>query len=49
MKTGKKLWSLLLALVMVVSLLGGAFVASAADSVTVTPDATYALMLPSHS
>ena len=41
MKTGKKLWSLLLALVMVVSLLGGAFVASAADSVTVTPDATY--------
>ena len=41
MKTGKKLWSLLLALVMVVSLLGGAFVVNAADSVTVTPDATY--------
>ena len=40
MKTGKKLWSLLLALVMVVSLLGGAFVASAADAVTITPDAT---------
>ena len=38
MKTGKKLWSLLLAVVMVVSLLGGAFVTSAADAVTVTPD-----------
>ena len=40
MKTGKKFWSLLLALVMVVSLLGGAFVVNAADAVTITPDAT---------
>ena len=40
MKTGKKLWSLVLAIVMVVSLLGGAFVTSAADAVTVTPEAT---------
>ena len=40
MKTGKKLWSLLLALVMVVSLLGGAFVVNAADAVTITPNAT---------
>ena len=31
MKTGKKLWSLVLAIVMVVSLLGGAFVVNAAD------------------
>ena len=41
MKTGKKLWSLVLALVMVVSLFGGAFVTSAADEVTITPTATY--------
>ena len=41
MRTGKKFWSLLLALVMVVSLLGGAFAVNAADAVTVTPDATY--------
>ena len=41
MKTSKRFWSLLLAFVMVVSLMGGAFVVSAADSVTVTPTATY--------
>ena len=42
MKTGKKLWSLLLALVMVVSLFGGiSLVGAADDSVTITPDATY--------
>jgi nucleoid-associated protein YgaU len=41
MKTGKRLWSLLLALVMVASLMGGAFVTSAADTVAVTPTATY--------
>ena len=40
MKTGKKLWSLVLALVMVVSLFGGAFVTSAADEVTITPNGT---------
>ena len=40
MKTGKKFWSLLLALVMVVSLFGGAFVVNAADEVMITPDAT---------
>ena len=40
MKTGKKLWSVLLALVMVVSLMGGAFSVSAADSVTLTPTGT---------
>ena len=40
MKTGKRLWSLLLAMVMVVSLLGGAFVVNAADTVTVTPNGT---------
>ncbi len=40
MRTGKKLWSLLLALVMVVSLMAGAFTVSAAeDSVTITPKA----------
>ena len=42
MRTGKKLWSLLLALVMVVSLFGGiSLVGAANDSVTITPDATY--------
>ena len=41
MKTGKKTWSLLLAIVMVVSLLGGAFVVNAADAATVTPTSTY--------
>ncbi len=40
MKTGKKLWSVLLALVMCVSLMGGAFSVSAADSVTLTPTGT---------
>ena len=40
MRTGKKLWSLVLAVVMVVSLLGGAFMVNAADAVTVTPTAT---------
>ena len=40
MKTGKRIWSLLLALILVVSLMGGAFVTSAADAVTITPDAT---------
>ena len=40
MKTGKKSLSLLLALIMVVSLLGGAFVVNAADAVTITPNAT---------
>ena len=41
MKTGKKFWSLLLAVVMVVSLLGGAFAVNAADEVEITPTATY--------
>jgi hypothetical protein len=40
MKTGKKSLSLLLAIIMVVSLLGGAFVVNAADAVTITPNAT---------
>ena len=40
MKTGKKLWSLVLAVVIVVSLLGGAFMVNAADAVTVTPNGT---------
>ena len=40
MKTGKRFWSLVLALIMVVSLMGGAFVTSAADAVTVTPNGT---------
>ena len=40
MKTGKKLWSLVLAVVLVVSLLSGAFTVNAADGVTITPDAT---------
>ena len=41
MRNGKKLWSLLLALIMVISLFGGiSLVGAAEDSVTVTPDAT---------
>ena len=40
MKTSKRFWSLLLAFVMVVSLMGGAFVVSAADEVMITPTAT---------
>jgi nucleoid-associated protein YgaU len=40
MKTGKKSLSLLLAIIMVVSLLGGAFVVNAADAVTITLEAT---------
>ena len=41
MRNGKKLWSLLLAVIMVVSLFGGiSLVGAAEDSVTVTPDAT---------
>ncbi len=42
MRNGKKLWSLLLALIMVVSLFGGiSLVGAAGESVTITPDATY--------
>ena len=41
MRNGKKLWSLLLTVIMVVSLFGGiSLVGAAEDSVTVTPDAT---------
>ena len=40
MKTGKRLWSLLLALILVVSLMGGAFVVNAEDEVMITPTAT---------
>jgi len=40
MKNSRKLWSLLLALAMLVSLLGGIGVVGAAEEVTITPDAT---------
>ena len=39
MRFGKKLWSLLLALVMLVSLFGGIGLVGAAEEVTITPDA----------
>ena len=41
MKTGKRFWSLVLALIMVVSLMGGALVVNAEDEVMITPTATY--------